>query len=249
MNNWKNIWEKRTIDRSVIQNEDVFLKFCELKRADGFDTNIEGEYYESFWNEWFGMYNELLANSHGKKINSVFEVGCGSGVNLYMFQQKVKGIKVAGIDYSSALVDIAKEVLKTDKVYCDEAIKMDVKTKYDVVISDSVFQYFPDEKYGINVLQRMYEKANNALVISEIHDLDKKEECMQYRKQMYEGYEKKYEGLDKTFYSKTLFLNFADRYHCDIKFSPNRNPFYWNSNFIYNCYIYKVGSETENNKG
>lgn len=42
-------------------------------------------------------------------VNSVYEVGCGSGANLYLL--KNRGIQVGGIDYSRSLVDTAKKIV------------------------------------------------------------------------------------------------------------------------------------------
>lgn len=42
-------------------------------------------------------------------MKSIYEVGCGSGVNLYLFE-KLKNIKcIGGCDYSEPLIKIAKK--------------------------------------------------------------------------------------------------------------------------------------------
>ena len=48
---------------------------------------------------------------------------------------------------------------------CDEALNADIDLKYDVVLADSVFQYFNDVAYGQSVLQRMWDKADKMVVI------------------------------------------------------------------------------------
>lgn len=42
-------------------------------------------------------------------ISSVYEVGCGSGVNLYLFQQLKKVTQVGGHDYSQTQIALAKK--------------------------------------------------------------------------------------------------------------------------------------------
>lgn len=239
-NSWKDIWGKRNIDEKQLEEAtDIFSMFKELKRADGFDTNQGENYYEEFFDEWHRMFSEIEFAMKGKKIQSAFEVGCGSGVNLYMFQKYLENVTVGGVDYSEALIKIASKVLRSSDIKCGEAIHMDCDLKYDVVISDGVFPYFPTCQYSEAVLQKMFQKANYLIIINEIHDFDKKEECIQFRRQMIDNYDKKYEGLDKTFLPQKMFYDFADKNNCDIKFTKNRNPAYWNSDFIYNCYIYK----------
>lgn len=81
MNQWDRIWRHRPSQIEI--SDDVFEMFCRLKRADGFDTqDVEG-YYEAFWKQWM-MMAEKIANCGD--ISGVYEVGCGSGVNLYLFQ-------------------------------------------------------------------------------------------------------------------------------------------------------------------
>lgn len=85
-NNWKNIWNKKVADISGDNTEyEIFKK---LKRADGFDVAVENEddYYQSFYNGWSEFYGKVKEFSGD--IHSVYEVGCGSGVNLYMFSQR-----------------------------------------------------------------------------------------------------------------------------------------------------------------
>lgn len=39
----------------------------------------------------------------GNKIDSVYEVGCGSGVNLFMFKNRLPDVKLGGCDYSETI--------------------------------------------------------------------------------------------------------------------------------------------------
>lgn len=96
-NNWKKIWDSKRC--SQIKTCSEFDTFIELKRADGFDVAVENEkeYYQYFYDEWLSFYKKV--NEHFENVNSVYEVGCGSGVNLYMFAKR--GIcKLGGITLS-----------------------------------------------------------------------------------------------------------------------------------------------------
>jgi trans-aconitate methyltransferase len=83
-----------------------------------------------------------------------------SGVNLYTLQKLYDVGRVGGLDYSQSLTDTARDVVVSDDLRCCEAIDLDVTPKYDVVYSDSGFQYFQDADYGMRVLNKMWEKAN-----------------------------------------------------------------------------------------
>lgn len=67
-------------------------------------------------------------------ICSAYEVGCGSGANLYLLQNQ--GIKVGGIDYSASLMDIARQIVKDcGNIRTDETVKMDTDEIYDADFS------------------------------------------------------------------------------------------------------------------
>ncbi len=78
MNRWKEIWQNRGAYFS--EKTDVFEMFCELKRADGFDVGVGKDYYENFWKYQKSVRDRIFQIVGG--IDSLFEVGCGSGVNL-----------------------------------------------------------------------------------------------------------------------------------------------------------------------
>lgn len=237
MNHWDEIWKNKG-EIKIGATEDVFHTFSELKRADGFDTQDVDGYYEAFWEQWQKMA-ETIKKHCGSKIESVYEVGCGSGVNLYMFE-KLKNVKRAGgVDYSQKLVDIASGVTHSDDLTCGEAVNIAESPKYDVVMSDSVFQYFQDADYGMKVLEKMWAKAEKMVVITEVHDLAKKEEHLAHRRACVENYDEKYAGLDKTFYSRQMFTDFAQKCGGRCIIVEPDNELYWNNKYVFDVYICK----------
>lgn len=206
-NRWKQIWSKRSLE--FVKSNDIFDMFCKLKRDDGFDTQEIDGYYEAFFKEWHKMVDRIEQLTGN--VASVYEVGCGSGVNLYLYQQLKKLTIVGGCDYSETLVQLAGKVIQTKDLRCMEADCISTEPKYDLVLADSVFQYFQNPEYGMYVLEKMWEKANKIVVITEIHDEEKKEEHLNFRRQCVENYDEKYKGLDKTFYTKEMFQKFAEK--------------------------------------
>ena len=143
MNEWNRIWENRSSD--IVISDDVFDMFCKLKKADGFDTQDVDGYYEAFFSQWKHMVEHITQNIGD--ISSVYEVGCGSGVNLYLFQQLKKVTQVGGCDYAQTQIALAKKILNANDLQCMEADQIAEKPVYDVILSDSVFQYFQSPEY------------------------------------------------------------------------------------------------------
>ncbi len=233
MNSWKRVWDKKTAKDSIILNgnrEDVLL---ELKRCNGFDI-VDGISYDAFYRQ----YEEIRDNlqKYGK-IKSVYEVGCGSGANLYLFENE--GYASGGVDYSHSLIEVAGNVLNTEDLLCGEAVDMTTEKMYDAVFSNSVFSYFDNEVYAEKVLEKMYKKAGSVIGLIDIHDIDKKEDFVTYRRRVVEDYDRRYADLPKLFYSRQFFEKFAQRHNMDVIFLESNVEGYWNNPFVFSCYMYK----------
>ena len=83
-----------------------------------------------------------------------------------------------------------------------EAEKISTRPIYDVVIADSVFQYFQSPEYDMSVLKKMWDKAKKIIVITELHDQSMKEQHLNYRRQCVENYDERYRGWIKHFTQK-----------------------------------------------
>lgn len=240
MNNWKKIWEARNVDEQILGNGNDEQIFLELKRSNGFDIVDNGLAY-SIWKTQYQQIKDFLEedSENGKAIilNSVYEVGCGSGANLYLFEKD--GIKCGGMDYSCALIEIAHRVLKSKDIECAEASLLKTEPLYDAVFANSVFPYFDNEQYALEVLNQMLAKTNFSIGIIDVHDKEKEEAFLQYRKSIIEDYEERYKNLPKLFYNKQFFINFAEKNKLEIKFVTSTVKGYWNNEFVYNCYMYK----------
>jgi len=233
MNNWKKIWDKKTVEDSIILNGDRKSVLLELKRCNGFDV-VDGMSYDAFYRQ----YEEIRDNLQRYGIiKSVYEVGCGSGANLYLFEGE--GYDSGGLDYSHSLAEIAGNILSTKDILCAEAIDMTTDKMYDAVFSNSVFSYFENEEYAEKVLEKMYKKARNVIGLIDIHDIEKKEDFVIYRRKVVEDYDKRYADLPKLFYNRQFFEEFARRHKMSINFLESNVEGYWNNQFVFSCYMYK----------
>lgn len=238
MNKWHEIWEKREANEEILQSDDFCKVFLELKRIAGWDATGDMLEYEQFYRQYIQTKNELsfCATAKTHSIKSVYEVGCGCGANLYLFQKD--GISVGGIDYSDIEIKIAAQVLKNPiELICDEAVKLSTEIKYDAVLSNSVFSYFESYDYAARVLEAMYQKTNYSIGIIDIHDDDKKDAFIAFRKKTIADYEERYKNLPKFFYTKAFFLEFAEQHNMSIRFSKPDMREYWNNDFVFNCFM------------
>lgn len=236
-NNWKKIWSNRTFDYEVLKKNDVYQTFLALKRSDGFDIGDGNLSLEAMVHQYSEIKTMLSAHIEGESLKSVYEIGCGSGANLLLFEND--GIECGGIDYSEALVEIAKNVLQSQDILCAEAIHTPLDRSYDVVLSNSVISYFENTDYALEVLEKMYAKARYAIGIIDIHDIEKKEAYVTYRKATFENYEENYKDLPKLFYDKSFFSDFAHKHNMDIVITDSTMEGYWNNDFVFNCFLYK----------
>ncbi len=230
MNYWKEIWIKRAADNEILRNgkeEDILL---ELKRSNGYDVFGGGILFED-WMNWYRRIKQNLFEG-ADAAGSVYEVGCGSGANLYYFERD--GMISGGLDYSEGLVQSAKTILKSNDLTCDEAIHLSAETMYD-----AVFSYFADEEYAAEVMDRMYRKARYGIGFLDILDKQREEDFIAYRKKNIEDYEERYKNCPKLFYTKQFFLDFASSHKADIKFTYSDLKGYWNNEYNFNCYVYK----------
>ncbi len=234
-NEWKNLWNKRHGELDKIEKGDVRKTFLELKRSAGFDV-VNELTYEAL-HEQYVETKRNLNQGRQEGIKSVYEVGCGAGANLFLFESEK--IQTGGIDYSEGLLDTAKEVLKTEDLMCGDAVSMNVAPKYDSCFSNSVFSYFTDEEYALQVLAKMYEKADYSIGILDIHDIQKQEDFIKYREAIMPDYHERYKNLPKLFYAREFFEKFAADHDMDIVFRESTMKGYWNNQFVFHCYMYK----------
>lgn len=239
-NKWHEVWERRSENETILKSGNHEEVFLELKRINGWDSTGSMLAYDQFYDQYVQTKNELEFDPRNKsnEISSVFEVGCGCGANLYLFQND--GYHVGGMDYSTRLIEIASTVLKDPiELFCEEAANLSWNVKYDAVLSNSVFSYFDSYEYAEKVLEAMYNKTNQSIGIIDIHNVEKKEEFVQFRRGLYQDYEKRYQDLPKFFYEKTFFLNFAEKHNMSIRFTKPDMKEYWNNEFVFNCFMRK----------
>ena len=234
-NNWRQIWEKRVPDESILNTDDTAALFTALKAANGFDIVNGGIPYESLM-EQFEMTKRVLTKN-APEAHSLYEVGCGSGANLLLFERE--GWKVGGVDYSASLIGMAEKVLHSDDLLYAPASEMPETPEYDCLLSNSVFSYFADYDYAETVLKKMVRKAKHAIALFDIHDITKKKAFIAFREAEIADYQERYRDLPKRFYDRAFFERFAKENGLSIEFIEYNMKGYWNNPFIFHLVMRK----------
>lgn len=137
-------------------------------------------------------------------------------------------------------MDTARTVLPDAlELSCGEADKLSTERTYDAVFSAGVFSYFTGTDYARRVLTRMLEKSRGALGLLEVHDIEKEDAYHAFRRASIPDYDERYKGLDKLFYPRAFFEDFARKHDLTVTFPTVDMPGYWNTPFIFNCFMYR----------
>ncbi len=245
MESWKSVWnQKEPLDQvNIGKMEDLPETFMRLKERMG--ISALGDYSSPEYTDYIEQFNQNIAEmsfsvEKGYRPSSYFDVGCGTGAYLYYLSRIVDNVTLGGVDYSAPLINVALEALpNAQELYCGEAKNINTETKYDCVYSRSIFQYFDNLDYAEIVIKRMLNKANHSVGIFDIHDENRKEDFLNYRRQTIEDYDNKYKDTQHLFYDKAFFIKIAESFGCGIKFSKSSLRNYWNDRYTYDVYFFK----------
>lgn len=237
-NKWNEIWNKKETHFDELDIDDYKSILIEMKRLAGWDHFGKGSSvcYEDFAKEHEYMKENLCLRGG----DSVFELGCGAGANLYLFARE--GVKVGGMDYAVQLIEEAKRFIPADlllECVAGEAVNLSVDMKFDAVMAPGVFKYFPSDAYAEGVLDKMLVKAKRSLGILRTTDEAKREEFLAWKRSQIEDYDEKYKDLPERCFAKSFFSNWAEKNHLEIKFAHHHIDGAWNDPFTYDCFMYK----------
>jgi trans-aconitate methyltransferase len=228
VDNWQQIWNRDERINNIILD-------C-LIRADGFDSGA-GSFTVTNWLEYVG---ELSKKINLEISDTVFDVGCGSGA--FLFPLSMNNHEVGGVDYSQPLIDLANIFFKSDAFTVNEAINIDIKKKFDIVISHSVFHYFKDLEYAREVVISMMQKSKRKMAFLDINDKSKKDKYHSIRMKCMNKveYKEKYKGLNHMFYSKGWFEDIAQEFNLKCEIFDQDFPGYGNSNLRFNVVMTRL---------
>tara|TARA_B100001113_G_scaffold349877_1_gene346031 strand:- start:1001 stop:1735 length:735 start_codon:yes stop_codon:yes gene_type:complete len=234
--NWQKVWNNRNANFS---DTDDLLQ--QLILANGFDTGV-GDYSIQDWK----ILTSFIAKEFGLSINSnVFEIGCGSGAFLQSLQDH-SSCKIYGIDYSQNLIKLAKKYLKGSFELKEAIEDWSLNIDMDVIISHSVFNYFPDNDYVLKTLNNSFRnlRKGGLLIIMDLNNIEMEQEYHSERKKLYkspEEYDEKYQNHQHLFFSKNELLSLLKKVGFkEVKFFKNPCKNYKNSKFRFNLSAKKI---------
>lgn len=194
---WYDVWQRKG-ERFVASGGRVPSRM-ELVALSGYDSRTSALDLAEFDRQ----RDHIVASTGITEVDTVYEVGCGAGALLHCLEPLCAG--VGGSDYAPALVDVARAGVHSGDLHVLDAIDLNPRPRYDVVVSNGVFIYFPDPEYARNVLELMVAKARRAVGIFDVNDLATRE---QHQAERRVGYgEAAVSGplqqlyLDRTFFS------------------------------------------------
>lgn len=188
---WYDVWAARTLPAQAAS------PLAALLAADGMDTGF-GSVTEAAWRDFVAAVAVRLGGPPGR---TVFEVGCGAGAFLLPLHEA--GCRVAGLDQSPALIDLARRFLPGGDFRVAAATSLDLQPCAQV-LAMGVFLYFPDHAYAQAVLRRMAAKATQAVAILDIPDAARRDEAVTMRRGYMTPteYRQKYAGLDHLYFDR-----------------------------------------------
>jgi ubiquinone/menaquinone biosynthesis C-methylase UbiE len=202
---------------------------------DGFDQP-QGSYSES---EWMSLVRQLADLASVQVDTRVLEVGCGAGALLYPLRAET-GCHVYGVDYSASLVEFATGVLGPCVTVAEASSLPFGNATMDVVLSHSVFQYFPDEEYAEAALDEMCRVLadDGSLLLLDLNDRTCEAAYHADRAKTWDSmkaYEEHYSGLKHLFFDPTdLVGSLRTRGFREVEVFPHVSPHYYNAKFRFN---------------
>lgn len=114
--------------------------------------------------------NFLMAVLKTMKFNSLVEIGCASGPNLYRVSKEFPNVEFGGVDINKDAIEVAKELLPRASVLeVQNATSLFLSDKsVDVVLTDACLMYL--NRRGLNKsLKEIKRVARNGIVLCELH--------------------------------------------------------------------------------
>jgi SAM-dependent methyltransferase len=232
MPTWHQVWQNKGLSRTPddVAVGDVLDGLMDL---DGYHSPTSSRSVDDHEVQFRQAVNALDIGLQ----DTVFEVGCGAGALLYWLQPRCAS--VGGLDYAESLIAHARRVLPSADLQHGEARSLAVTPQYDVVLSNGVFIYFPDEQYAYDVLRRMIQKARRAIGILDVNDAERRREFEQLRAASQGDERSRYDGLEQLYLGREFFEKAAAEFGLSCRIDNSLMPNSVNARFRYHVWLRK----------
>ena len=127
------------------------------------DWDYADNWIEGYWESWKHPHRDLILEALKEfEPFDLLEVGCNVGPNLNCIKQKYGGIRLAGIDIDSRLVEIAKDKLRDIEFQVAGATRLPYDTQsFAVLLYDAVLMYLTKDeiKLAFDEIERVARKG------------------------------------------------------------------------------------------
>ncbi|MBI5568830.1 MAG: methyltransferase [Desulfomonile tiedjei] len=134
----------------------------------------EATRYDRIWSQCWGdvqrygpshrIHRDILLKILSQlQFETLLEVGCGNGVNLFTVRQAFPGVRLTGTDISGTALDQARRFLPDIPLHQLDATQDMVPGQYDVVLSLDVLEHIEDD---VAHMRNLYRGSKKYVVIS-----------------------------------------------------------------------------------
>ncbi len=142
------------MDKDIIQN----------KRKQRFYSYFEktAPSYPSYRKRFSYYWNDIIkyCNFYIHEDASILEIGCGTGETL----SKLKGKSKTGIDYSPAMIEVAKKRFPELEFHLMEAENITLTSTYDVIVISNVIGFFDNVNDVLNSLKPLCHEKTRIII-------------------------------------------------------------------------------------
>lgn len=138
---------------------------------------------EDFGNEYTDRNNEELIKNNVNlfsnifkniSINSLFEIGCNRGLNLFAVNSIDKNISLNGLEINEKAFNILMDKKICDNLYNESIYSFNTEQKFDFVFTKGVLIHINPSKLDI-VYEKMYNLSSKYILIAEYYSRDFRE--------------------------------------------------------------------------
>jgi len=231
--NWLKIWNQQGRNLNSSNINDII-------NANGHNSAF-GQFNKK---SWFEYIKSILKNIKIDKNSEILEYGCGAGAFLsYWYGKKYR---LYGIDYSKLLIKKCKKFFPKINLKVGEISAIDnFNTKFSLILTHSIFQYFDNYHYAKSLILKMLSKLKpeGSICILDVPDKNKEKMFIKKLKKKIgnEKYKMKYAKNKHLFYKKIFFRDLAKKNNLEIKIFKHNSKYNENSEYRYNV-IFKIKS-------
>jgi malonyl-CoA O-methyltransferase len=154
----------RTVDSIICRGKTMIDKQLLQKRF-----SDHAKTYDQFANVQKKMGTQLLKLLDRKESDSssidILEIGCGTGFLTRKLSQQFPKATITAIDLAPGMIEIAKQKINNEQVHflCGDIEEIELKERYDLIISNATFQWLNDMEHTLIHLANSLKKNGKIL--------------------------------------------------------------------------------------